>query len=76
MTHVQVGRYRVLVRLLYLLAFVRTSLQTECIAALSDLMHYNEGVDKLYDNLVQQVRTDAKGRGASHGALCGARIQT
>eukprot|EP00967_Tisochrysis_lutea_P149651 scaffold288080_cov36-Tisochrysis_lutea.AAC.1 len=61
MQRFELSHYRVLVRLLYLIAYVRTSMQTEeSITALSDIMEYNEVVDKLYDYMVHMVQTDAQ----------------
>jgi hypothetical protein len=61
MPHLELGHYRVLVRLLYLIAYVRTSLQTEdSITALSDVMDYTSAVDMLYDDMVEKVQTDAQ----------------
>jgi len=61
MPYFELNHYRVLVRLLYLVAYVRTSLQTEeSITALSDIVDYTGDVDKLYDEMVEKVQTDAQ----------------
>lgn len=57
----ELSNCRVLVRLLFLVAYVRTALQTEVsITALTDKMELNEVVDQLYDYLVDAVQTDAQ----------------
>lgn len=66
-----INRYTVLVRLVYLLSYVRNGIQTEDQIGLMDKCEFNEVVDELFDNFTREVLTDAQPLDVSVGVGSG-----
>ena len=51
-----INKYGVLVRLTYMVGYVRTALQTESTIGLMEMVEYNERVDRVFDQLETRMR--------------------